>query len=144
MEVRIFSTVEVGDVFTDQYQPTGEHVATFFELTSAGTPRGQGGRFGDEAFARSEGLAKPIIPGTLSLGLMSRLVTTWMGSTGLVRKLDVSYRRPVQHDDELDAVCLVTEVKPEGEGGLVELDIYLENRRGERPLQGTATVLLPK
>ena len=46
MEVRHFSTVEVGDVFTDQYQPTGEHVDTFFELTNPGAPRGSG-RFAD-------------------------------------------------------------------------------------------------
>lgn len=142
MEIRIFTSVEVGEVFTEQYQPNGEDVDNFFALTNPDAPRGSG-RFADEAFAKSEGLAKPIIPGSLSIGLLSRLVTTWMGPTGNIRKLDVSYRRPVLHDDEIDAVCLVTHISPEADGGVVELDIYLENRRGERPLQGTATVILP-
>lgn len=142
MEERLFGSVEVGDNFSEKIQPTGETVDIFFELTNPDAPKGSG-RFSDAAFARSEGLAKPIVPGNMSLGLLSRLVTTWMGSTGQLKVLDVSYRRPVLHDDELDAVCLVTQTTPNENGGTVELDVYLENARGERPLQGTATVILP-
>lgn len=148
-EQRFFEDVEVGEEFNTSYKPEAAHVAQFFALTGSG--RGGGGdggsssRFQSASTAKSEGLASPIVPGNMSLGLLTRLVTDWMGSEGHLRTVDVSYRRPVHHGDDLKGVGLVThhDVDENGEA-IVELDIYLENQRGERPLQGTATVELPK
>ena len=143
---RFFEDVEVGEEFNTSYKPTSEHVSTFFALTSGGGADARGAsRFKSASTAKSEGLASPIVPGNMSLGLLTRLVTDWMGSAGHLRTVDVSYRRPVHHGDDLKGVGLVThhDVDEKGEA-IVELDIYLENQRGERPLQGTATVELPR
>ena len=76
--------------------------------------------------------------------MITRLVTDWMGPRGKLQFIDVSFRRPVQHDDRLQSQGLVTDTTEEDGRGVVKLDIYLENERGERPLQGTAAVELPR
>ncbi len=145
-EQRFFDDVEVGEEFNTSYKPTSEQVSEFFALTSRGSEdAGSSSRFKSAATAKSEGLASPIVPGNMSLGLLTRLVTDWMGSDGHLRTVDVSYRRPVHHGDDLQGVGLVTHHDVDDNGdAIVELDIYLENQRGERPLQGTATVELPR
>jgi len=67
-----------------------------------------------------------------------------MGPEGRLQAIDVSYRRPVQQGDHLKLLALVTDASEEAEGPRVKLDVYLENDRGERPLQGTAVVELPR
>lgn len=143
---RYFEDITVGDQFEETQQPTRDHVVAF--ITAAGLPDG-GGRFTDPVRAKAAGLEKPIVPGPMSASMLTRLVTDWMGPLGRVISLDVSFRRPVQHDDLLHCVALVTDVNGEGdfEGtgtGAVHLDVTLENERGEKPVQGTAVVELPR
>ena len=143
---RYFEDVAVGDEFEETQQPTAEHVIAFIAAT--GMPNG-GGRFTDSERARALGLERAIVPGPMSASMLTRLVTDWMGPLGRVLSLDVSYRRPVQHEDRLRCVALVTDVDGEGDfegtgAGVVHLDVMLENERGEKPVQGTAIVELPR
>jgi len=143
MEQRYFEDVNLGDEFEEIQQPTSEHVQQFLGQNARGGRDGSdrgAGRFSDTAAARSQGLEKPIVPGTMSMAMITRLVTDWMGPLGHIVELDVSYRRPVLHGDELRTVALVTDAETEPR---VHLDLLLENERGERPLQGTAIVTLP-
>ncbi|MEE8338238.1 MAG: MaoC/PaaZ C-terminal domain-containing protein [Dehalococcoidia bacterium] len=146
MEQRYFEEVEIGDEFEEQQTPTSEDVQTFLTLTSGGGGRrGPGdGRFESTEGAKSVGLDSPIIPGNMSFSMMSRLVTDWAGMEGRMRSLDVSFRRPVHHNDVLTLLALVTDTTDGDEGPRVKLDIYMENERGERPVQGTAVVELPR
>ena len=142
LEQRYFEDVNLGDEFEEMQHPTTEHVMQFL---GQGRPDGgsgdrAGGRFSDTAAARSQGLERPIVPGTMSMAMITRLVTDWMGPLGHIVQLDVSYRRPVLHDDQLRSVALVTDAETAPQ---VHLDLALENERGERPLQGTAIVTLP-
>lgn len=143
---RYFEDVAVGDEFEQTQQPTREHVIAF--IAAAGLSDG-GGRFTDPEKAKAIGLPKPILPGPMSASMLTRLVTDWMGPLGRVLSLDVSFRRPVQHDDLLRCVALVTDVNGDGDfegtgSGAVHLDVTLENDRGEKPVQGTAIVELPR
>lgn len=142
LEQRYFDDVNLGDEFEEIQQPTSEHVQQFLgQSARGGTDRSPGsGRFTDTAEARSQGLATPIVPGTMSMAMITRLVTDWMGPLGHIVELDVSYRRPVHHDDKLRSIALVTDAETSPR---VHLDLALENERGERPLQGTAIVELP-
>jgi hypothetical protein len=140
---RYFDDVELGDQFEEMQHPTAEHVRQFIGQSGRGA-RDQNdegsGRFTDTATARSQGLERPIVPGNMSLAMITRLVTDWMGPLGHIVELDVSYRRPVLHGDQLRSVALVTDAETSPR---VHLDLSLENERGERPLQGTAVVELP-
>ena len=143
MEQRYFDDVDLGDEFEEIQQPTAEHVQQFLgQNARGGTDRGGrgSGRFTDTATARSQGLERPIVPGTMSMAMITRLVTDWMGPLGHIVELDVSYRRPVMHGDRLRSIALVTDAETSPR---VHLDLALENERGERPLQGTAVVELP-
>ena len=63
---------------------------------------------------------------------------------GRVHRLpEVLFRRPVLHEDHLRFLGLITDTEPSNDGGRIKLDVYFENERGERPLQGVAIVLLP-
>ena len=80
--------------------------------------------------------------------MITKLVTDWAGPLGRIVSLDISFRRPVQHEDILKCVALVTERDDDlveaGGPALVGLDVSFENEQGEKPVQGTATVELPK
>lgn len=142
-EQRYFEDVELGDEFEEYQQPTAEHVMQFFGQSSRSGERGGdrgSGRFTDTTEARRQGLERPIVPGNMSMAMITRLVTDWMGPLGRIVELDVSYRRPVLHGDRLRSVALVTDAETSPR---VHLDLSLENERGEQPLQGTAIVELP-
>ena len=141
-----FDDVDLGDEFEDAWTPTMDQVLGYLGLE--GDALGSGGpgdgRFTDPEGAKKLGFPKPIVPGAFSLSKLTKLVTDWVGTEGSVEFVDVNFRRPVLHDDALKVLGLVTDTE-DGEGsGTVKLDIYLENERGERPLQGTAVVALPK
>jgi hypothetical protein len=144
IEQRYFDDVELGDEFEEAHHPTAEHVRQFMGQSERGGRDRSGdqgsGRFTDTATARSQGLERPIVPGNMSLAMITRLVTDWMGPLGHIVEIDVSYRRPVLHGDRLRSVALVTDAETSPR---VHLDLSLENERGERPLQGTAVVELP-
>ncbi|TAJ21237.1 MAG: hypothetical protein EPO65_01915 [Dehalococcoidia bacterium] len=143
---RYYEDVSIGDEYEEFQQPTPEHVATFLNNDGNRGPDRMG-RFTDASVARSEGLSRPIIPGTMSTAIITRIVTDWMGPLGRIVNLEVSFRRPVMHNDRLRCHAMVTDAgndTPDGEPGLVTLDVTLENDRGEKPVQGTATVELPR
>ena len=142
---RYYEDVAIGDEYEEHQQPTPEHVAAF--LNTEGRGPSSLGRFTDASVARSEGLARPIVPGTMSTAIITRIVTDWMGPLGRIVSLEVSFRRPVMHNDSLRCLAIVTDAggdAPDGEPGLVTLDVTLENERQEKPVQGTATVELPR
>lgn len=141
-----FDDVDLGDEFEDGWTATREQVLGYLGLEGDALSEGGpgDGRFTDPEGARKLGFERPIVPGAFSLSKLTKLVTDWAGERGRVAFVDVNFRRPVMHDDTLRVLGLVTDTE-DGEGsGTVKVDIYLENDRGERPLQGTAVVELPK
>lgn len=142
MEQRYFEDVEPGDEIETPWDATPEAVAEFMATRrlASGVPPVE-----DGPQQVRPGFERPIVPGSMSMAVLSRLVTDWMGPYGRLRSMSVSYRRPVYRDDRLRALALVTDAdEATAAGGLVKLDVYLENERGERPLQGVAVVELPR
>jgi acyl dehydratase len=143
MEQRVFEDVEPGDEIEDRWQATPEAVMAFGRARHTG-PGGVPARFMDPDGV-SPGFERPIVPGPMSLAVLGRLVTDWMGPRGRLRSFSVDYRRPVYRDDVVRLLALVTDTEEQPDGrGLVKLDVYFENERGERPLQGIAVVELPR
>jgi acyl dehydratase len=46
----------------------------------------------EEAFARSQGMEGPVLPGQLKLAWLVHLVTRWMGRDGRLKKISCEYR----------------------------------------------------
>jgi acyl dehydratase len=99
-------------------------------------------RFTDDEGARKEGLPGIILPGNMSLGLLTRLVTDWLGASGAqLTRIGTTYRQPVQPDRTLTLQGFVTHMQAADR--TVELDVWVENEDGERLVIGTASVRFP-
>lgn len=145
MEQVYFEDIGPGDEFVNAWTPTTEMVQAYMNV--AGRFTGGDGRFTDPEAAKRLGLEGPIVPGAFSLSVLSRIVNDWVGMQGRVRSVEVNFRRPVQHLDELRAIALVTdedEAASDPSRGTLKMDVFLENDRGERPVQGVAVVELPR
>ena len=97
------------------------------------------GRFTDDEAAKKEGLPGMIIPGNMSLGLLSKLVTDWIGSSNAwLTRMSTTYRVPVQPDHTVTIHGFITNKKPEDR--TAEIDVWMENEESERLVTATATV----
>ena len=126
---------EVGPVVKN---PTREQLDAFTTVWGSQT-----GRFTSDEAAQKEGFSGVILPGNMSMALLAQVITDWAGSAGKLKRLECDFRRYVQPGDTLNCVGLVTDMETEGDENRVIMDVYIENQRGERALQGTALVLLP-
>ena len=93
--------------------------------------------------ARTAGHPKVIIHGALKSAWLGELVTSWMGSTGRLLELDVSYRAIDFPGDVVTCVGKVIGVRIENGVGLVELEIGLRNLDGIITTPGWALVSIP-
>jgi acyl dehydratase len=124
--------------------PDLEEVRTFLNVWRRGEEDSNlNRRFTDTATAQRDGFSSPIVPGQMSFAYLSQLLTTWMGPRGQLRNLDLNYRRPTRHGEELRCIGLITDTREEGEHTVVKLDVFIEDPRGDRPTQGVAEVVIP-
>lgn len=142
-EQRYFEDVDPGDEFEEELVFSMDHVKGY--TTLPGNEMGQrANRFTDAELAKRDGLPGPIVPGVMQLDVMTRVVSDLAGTEGKLTSIEVSFRRSMLHDDKLKAVALVTDTVDEGDRPRIKLDVFIENDRGERPLQGTAEIELPR
>ena len=136
--IRFYDEIDIGDEIGElEICPSTADVIRYVEVA-----RMQSGRFTDDAYARNEGLPGAIIPGNMSLGFLSRMVTEFF-PTGTLNNLTANFRATVPHNTPLICSGVVTE-KQEDEGRhLVFCDILMSNEAGDRYVQGTAQVSLP-
>ena len=133
-----FEDVEPGDQIGPLVkQPGVEETRAFAELSKLS------GRFISRDGARQEGADKMLVSSWQSMGYLAQLITDWMGERGFLSRYNVSFRRRVEPDDRLECQAVVTDTNTDGERGVVTLDAFIINQRGERPLQATVEVVLP-
>jgi acyl dehydratase len=96
----------------------------------------------DEAFARAAGMGGVFAHGMLSMGFVAQAVTDWAGA-GRVRKLGVRFAGLVRLNDTVTCRGRVVATAWQDALGLVELEVWAENQRGEKVVTGKATVALP-
>ena len=136
--IRFYEEIDIGDEIRElEICPTTSDVVRYVEVA-----RMQSGRFTDDAYARSEGLPGAIIPGNMSLGFLSRMVTEFF-PTGTLHNLTANFRATVPHNTPFICSGVVTEKQEEEGRHLVFCDIVMSNEAGDRYVQGTAQVLLP-
>ena len=119
-------------------EPSREQVRDYVDLSEVRL-----GRFTSDAAAQGEGLRGVIVPGNMSMSFLAQLLTDWAGQQGRLTKLEVNFRRMVEPGDRLECKAVVTDLSAQDGRNLVILDAYIENQRGERPIQGVAEVELP-
>ena len=133
-----FEDVEPGDQIGPLVkQPSVEETRAFAELSRLS------GRFVSADGARQEGADKMLVSSWQSMGYLAQLLTDWMGDQGFLSKFEVFFRRRVEPEDRLECQAVVTDTRTAEGQGVVTLDAFIVNQRGERPLQATAEVALP-
>jgi acyl dehydratase len=135
MSTITYDQVEEGD----ELSPVTRFVSKDDVRTYARVNRTEYPRFMDDDGAREEGLPGMIVPGNMSMGLVSTFLESWAGAGGL-RRLGTTFRGLVLPDNDVTLNAVVTQ-KDDGSRA-VELDVWMESHEGERLVIGTATVRL--
>lgn len=133
-----FEDVALGDEIGPLVkQPSREEVRLFCEITHLA------GRFVSDDAARADGLERVIVSSWQNEAYLAQLLTNWMGQQGTLSTFDVIFRSLVEPGDRLECRAIVTETLVRRNQHVIVLDAFMENQRGERPLQGAAEVVLP-
>ncbi len=100
--------------------------------------------FYDRDIARALGLPDSLIPGPMKLAFLTLLLQRWAGPDALIRSLRASYRRPDTPKQPILCRGVVTRTAiEEGDRGVLDVEVWTENYRGERTVAGAATVEVP-
>ena len=97
----------------------------------------------DKDFAKNNDLENVILHGALKNAFLGHLVTKWMGPDGDLKRLACQYRGMDIPGTPVTAKGEVTRKYQEQGANLVDCEIWLENKDGERTTPGSATVTLP-
>ena len=82
--------------------------------------------------------------GNLRWSYVMNALRHWIGDEAQVRELAMQFRAINHKHDVLTTSAKVTGKEPEGDIGLVYLDIDVTNQNGDSTAPGTAVVALPK
>lgn len=96
----------------------------------------------DEPYAKLAGLPSVVAPGGLALGLASAAVGRWLREDGRLVRLGARVVKMIWPGDQLTARARVSELRPSGDQREVELDVWVENQKGELVLRGSAVCLV--
>ncbi len=98
----------------------------------------------DMDFAKNNELDSVILHGALKNAFLGHLVTRWMGPEGDLKRLACQYRGMDIPGTPITAKGVVTRKYQEQGANLVDCQIWLENKDGEKTTPGSATVALPQ
>jgi acyl dehydratase len=137
--VKSYEDVQIGDALgPEEIYLSKDQVRSYARATGMWVPR-----FTDDEGARKEGLPGMITPGNMSLAVLSKLVTDWVGLSGArMVRLGTTYRQPVLPDHTITLHGFVTNKNDEDR--TTEMDVWIESDENERLVIGTATVQFPK
>ena len=97
----------------------------------------------DKDFAKANDLDGVILHGALKNAFLGHLVTKWMGPEGDLKRLACQYRGMDVPGTPITAKGVVTRKYQEQGANLIDCEIWLENKDGEKTTPGSATVALP-
>ena len=92
---------------------------------------------------RDAGLGDHVVnQGGASLAYILNLLCQWAGSRSAVQRIECRFSANVVANDDVVASGVVTAVRDDERGRVVDCDVWLDVRGGARAILGTATVLL--
>jgi acyl dehydratase len=97
----------------------------------------------DEKFSVRAGNETVFAHGMLSMGLMGKMLTDWVGD-GNLRNFRVRFVNRVWPTDTVAYKAVVTDKQEEHGEYMISADIYAENQYGTRTIEGAMRAALPK
>lgn len=138
-----YEDVELGDEIPEvEMQITHDEVMAFLHVWRGPDWNEGGNRFSDPEAAKREGLRGPMVPGSMTMALTGKMVSSWCGSEAF-HQLDVVFRGNIIHEDKLRFQGVITDKEMRDGQPWVEVDVFAEDEAGNRPVTGKAVVLLP-
>ena len=99
----------------------------------------------DADYVREQGFKAPFVDGQMFGGFLIQHVQDWAGPAAFVCKLGFRNRVMVFPGDSITCRGIVTGVYLEGEEGLIECDLWVDNQNGEKVIQpASALIRLPR
>jgi acyl dehydratase len=97
----------------------------------------------DPDYAKSIGQPDVFGMGNLRLAYLHNLLRGWIGEAGDIKRVGCQYRALNFRDDVLTARGRITRKYVDHGDHLVDLEVWVENQKGENTCPGVATVRLP-
>jgi len=97
----------------------------------------------DNEYAVRHNLPGTIVNGRLKVALLVRLLTSFAGPSGRLKRLAARHQGMDRLGELLTLRGVVTRKYVEGGENFVDLEIWAENPKGERTAAGSATVSFP-
>lgn len=97
----------------------------------------------DLPYAHSEGHRDLLVHGPLQGAMLCAYLIRWAGQEGRLRKISYQHRRPVAAADALVLKGRVRNAYREDGRNAVEIELRIEDQRGEAKLLGSAVMDLP-
>jgi len=96
----------------------------------------------DEAWAHEKGFRTTLAQGMMSTAYVSEMMTRFLGA-GFVKggSMSLAFVKPVYAGDRLTVHGVVKEMRPEGAGTRMVVEVWCENQDGEKTAVGTASGL---
>ena len=96
-------------------------------------------RFNSDEQAKQEGLDGPIIPGVMSMALVTKVLTDW-GTGAKFKLLDAIFRQVIPQGEPIRAYAVITD--KDEDNNTIELDVYIEPLEGQPYVRGRASMEL--
>lgn len=130
-----YENVRVGDELTPVVRPTIDRVAI---ARYAGASGDFNPLHVDEDYARRCGFPSATAHPMLALGWIGQFVGEWLKG-GPVKRLSARFVKIIWPGDQLTCRGRVTDKRREGGDYYVDLDVWVENQKGELVLKGAGT-----
>ena len=140
-DILYIEDVDIGDEVPELVTSVSmDQVAAFF----ASYPRSNNSpdhpsRFNSDEQAKKEGLAGPIIPGVMSMALITKVLTDW-GTGAKFKLLDEIFSQVVPQEESIRAYAVITD--KDEDNNTIELDVYIEPIEGQPYVRGRASLEL--
>ena len=97
----------------------------------------------DEKFSVRAGNETVFAHGMLSMGLMGKMLTDWVGD-GNLRNFRVRFMNRVWPMDTVTYKAVVTDKREENGASIISADLYAESQHGDRTIEGSMRAALPR
>jgi hydroxyacyl-ACP dehydratase HTD2-like protein with hotdog domain len=98
----------------------------------------------DQDYARSEAQPDVVVQGYMFGAYLAQMLQDWAGDGARLLRLAYSNRRPAFAGETVTCRGRVTATREQAGEGLVDLEVWVENARGEVCAPATATLSLPR
>lgn len=133
-----YENVRVGDELQPLLKPALDRVTI---ARYAGASDDYNPNYVDEDYARRSGFPGVFAHGMLAMGYLGQLCSEWVRA-GQVKRLSARFVKIVWPGDQLTCRGRVVGKRREGGEYYVDLEIWVENQRGELVVKGNATARL--